>query len=185
MTVKKTRQAREPKESDLEAGLTGLGGLGGLFKGLGGLVEKLAELAQKGEELKRTGEFHGATESKEWKGVYGFSVKVGLGGEGLKVEPFGTIHNEKAAGQAEVLEVCEPMVDVFEEKDYVLLLAEMPGISGEDIHLDLKEDILTLWAEKGAKRYRKEILLPGVFSRDQITISCNNGIAEIRCQKQE
>jgi len=162
---------------------TGLSGLGGLFKGLGGLVEKLAELAEKGEELKKTGEFHGTAEGKELKGVYGFSVKVGLGGEGLKVEPFGNIHKDKATGQAVVLEVREPMVDIFEEKDEVLVVAEMPGIGTEDVRLDLKDDLLTLSAQKGNKRYRKEILLPGTFQRDKMTVSCNNGVVEIRCRK--
>ena len=63
-------------------------GLGGILKGLGDLVEKLGELAEKGETLSRTGEFG---TGKGLKGVYGFSVKVVPGGEGLKVEPFGNI----------------------------------------------------------------------------------------------
>ena len=69
-------------------------GFGGIFKGLADLVEKLGDLAEKGGELSRTGEI-GAEGAK---GVYGFSVKVGLGGEGVKVQPFGNIAKDKKTG---------------------------------------------------------------------------------------
>jgi HSP20 family protein len=176
MTKKKGKETEKENAIKLDVGL----GLGGIFKGLSGLVEKLGELAEKGEELSRTGEVHG-TEEKGIKGVYGFTVKVGLGGEGIKVEPFGNIRKDKASGQAVVQEIREPMVDVFEEKDHVLIVAEMPGIGPNDLQLDLKDDILTLSAEKGDKKYRKEILLPGTLQRDKMTVSCNNGIVEIKC----
>jgi len=52
-------------------------GLGGILKGFGDLVEKLGELSETGEQLSRNGEIHGA--GKEVKGIYGFTVKVGLG----------------------------------------------------------------------------------------------------------
>ena len=159
-------------------------GLTGILRGLSNLVEKLGDLAEKGEELRQSGEIGGAAGGKQIKGVYGFTVKVGLGGEGLKVEPFGNIHKDKATGQAVVQEIREPMVDIFEEEGQVLVIAEMPGISLEDIQLDVKDDILTLAAQKGEKRYRKEVLLPGAFRRDKITVSCNNGVAEIKCRRE-
>jgi HSP20 family protein len=177
MTTKRTKDTGQGKGIRFETGL------GGLFKGLGDMVEKLAELAEKGEALKKEGEFAGTLEGKELKGVYGFSVKVGLGGEGLKVEPFGNLHKNTATGEAVVSEVREPMVDIFEEKDHVLVVAEMPGIGEKDLHLDLKDDLLILSAEKGNKQYRKEVLLPGTFHRDAMTVSCNNGVVEIKCPK--
>jgi len=175
----KTKQKREgDRDEEIGSG----GGLGGLFKGLSSLVEKLADLAETGEALKKSGEFQGKAGGKELKGVYGFSVKVGLGGEGLKVEPFGNIHKEKSGDQVSVVhEVREPMVDVFEEKDYVLVIAEMPGVGAEDLRLEAKDDILTLSAEKKDKKYRKEILLPGTFQREKMTVTCNNGVVEIKC----
>jgi HSP20 family protein len=177
MTAKRTKDTGERKGFHFETGL------GGLFKGLGDMVDTLAELAEKGEALKKEGQFLGTHEGKELKGVYGFCVKVGLGGEGLKVEPFGNVHKNTATGEAVVSEVREPMVDVFEEKDHVLVVAEMPGIGEKDLHLDLKDDLLILSAEKGNKRYRKEVLLPGTFRREAMTVSCNNGVVEIKCLK--
>ena len=108
-------------------------GFGGVFKGLADLIEKLGDLADKGEALKKgEGELH----HRDVKGVYGFSVKVGLGEKGdkeVKVEPFGNIRQDEKSGDTVVQEVREPVVDVFEEEDHVLVVAEMPGISAEDV----------------------------------------------------
>jgi HSP20 family protein len=155
-------------------------GLGGMFKGLADLVEKLGELAEKGEELKRSGEF----ESRSGlKGIYGFNVKVGglKGEKDFQVEPFGNIRRDEKSGKTCVQEIREPVVDVFEEKGYTLVVAEMPGIGVRDVRLDVKEDLLTISAAKGDKKYRKEVLLPRPYLREKMEISCNNGILEIKC----
>lgn len=154
-------------------------GLGGIFKGLADLVERLGDLADKGGELSRTGEIG----SGKTRGVYGFSVKMGLGGEGVKVEPFGNIAKDKKSGRSVVQEFREPMVDVFDEADHVLVVAEMPGIGTEDVRLEIKDDVLTIQAEKGDRKYQKEIVLPRPFSRDKMKMSCRNGMLKIKCLK--
>ncbi len=68
---------------------------------------------------------------KEVKGIYGFTVKVGLGDDGPRIEPFGNIRKDRESGHTVVQEVREPVVDVFEEEDHVLVVAEMPGVSVE------------------------------------------------------
>ena len=156
-------------------------GLGGILKGLGGLVEKLGELAESGREFSKTGEIRGS--GKELKGIYGFTVKVGLGEEGPTLEPFGNIRRDVDSGRTEVQEVREPMVDVFEEEDHLLVLAELPGIGKEDVRLEVKDDVLTISAERGDKKYRKEVLLPRTVFREKMQISCHNGILEIKCPK--
>lgn len=172
--VTRKRKSRPP-ERGVEAGL------GGILRGLGGLVEKLAELAEAGGELSRSGEIGGSGAGKALKGIYGFTVKVGLGGEGVTVAPFGNIRRDEESGRAVVEEVREPAVDVFEEPDHTLIVAEMPGIGAEDVRLEVEEDVLTISAEKGNTRYRKEVLLPGRVRRETMKVSCANGIVEIRC----
>jgi HSP20 family protein len=156
-------------------------GFGGVFKGLADLIEKLGDLADKGEQLKKSeGEFH----QRDVKGVYGFSVKVGLGDKGgkeVKVEPFGNVRKDEKSGATVVQEIREPIVDVFEEKDHTLVVAEMPGVSTKDVNLTVKDDLLTIYAEKGDKKYRKEILLPRSYPKEKMKMSCNNGILEIKC----
>lgn len=153
----------------------------GILKGLGDFMEKLGELAEKGEKLSKTGELHWKDQGKDLKGVYGFSVKVGLGGDEVRVEPFGNIRKDRKTGESVVEEIREPIIDVFEEEGYTLILAEMPGISTEDIQIEVKDDLLTLYAEKGDKKYRKEILLPKSYKKEKMLVSCNNGIVEIKC----
>jgi HSP20 family protein len=156
-------------------------GLGGMLKGLGDLVEKLGELGETGRELSKTGEIHGP--EKQVRGIYGFTVKVGLGEEGPRIEPFGNIRHDAKSGRTEVQEVREPMVDIFEEDDHLLVLAELPGIGKDDVRIDLEDDVLTISAEKKDKKYRKEVLLPRSVSKEKMQISCNNGVLEIKCPK--
>lgn len=157
------------------------GGIGGLLRGLGDLVEKLGEMAESGETISRTGELRGP--GKELKGIYGFTVKVGLGEETPKVESFGNIRRDAKSGRTEVQEVREPLVDVFEEAEHVLVVAELPGIGAQEVRVDVKDDVLTITAEKGDKKYRKEVLLPRSVSKEKINVSCNNGVLEIKCLK--
>jgi len=156
-------------------------GLGGILKGLGDLVEKLGDLSESGGELSRTGEIHGA--GKELKGIYGFTIKSGLGGDGPRIEPFGNIRKDRESGRSVVQEVREPVVDVFEEEDHVLIVAEMPGISVEDVQIAVEEDLLTITAAHGEKKYRKEVLLPASYGREKIHVTCNQGVVEIKCVK--
>jgi HSP20 family protein len=156
-------------------------GLGGMLRGLGDLVEKLGELAETGQEFSKTGEIGGP--GRKPRGIYGFSVKVGLGDDGPRIEPFGNIRRDDKSGRTEVQEVREPMVDVFEEDDYLLVVAELPGIAKEDVRVEVRDDVLTIAAEKGDKKYRKEILLPRSVSKQKMQVACNNGILEIKCLK--
>ncbi|MDA8408129.1 MAG: Hsp20/alpha crystallin family protein [Deltaproteobacteria bacterium] len=157
--------------------------VGGILGGLSDLVQKLADLAEKGKELKASGEFPNLQGSKEMKAVYGFNVKFGLdkkGSDQIKVEPFGNVAKDRDSGRTVVHEVREPLVDVFEEDDHILVIAETPGIGPKDVKIDLKDDVLTISASKGDKKYHKEILLPRACDKNKMTISCNNGMLEIK-----
>lgn len=176
MAKRKTEAPKDQEGGDIL-------GLGGMLKGLGTLVEKLGELADAGVELKRSGELHGGESGKEVRGMYGFTVKVGLGGEGTKVEPFGNIRRDERSGRAVVQEVIEPAVDVFEEPEHTLVVAEMPGIGADDVQVSVEDDVLTISAASKTKKYRKEVLLPEAFPRDKMTVTCTNGVLEIRCVK--
>jgi HSP20 family protein len=156
-------------------------GLGGILKGLGDLVEKLGDLSKAGEQISRTGEIHGP--GKEVKGIYGFTVKVGLGDDRPRVEPFGNIRQDRQSGHTVVQEVREPVVDVFEEEDHVLVVAEMPGVTVEDVKVTVEDDLLILSAERGDKKYRKEVLLPASSTREKTQVTCNNGVVEIKCMR--
>jgi HSP20 family protein len=99
------------------------------------------------------------------------------------VEPFGNIRKDKKTGEAVVQEIHEPLVDVFEDADATTLIAEMPGVGPDDIRIEVRDDVLTVFAEEGEKKYRKEMLLSHALIREKITVTCNNGIVTIRCEK--
>ncbi len=156
---------------------------GGFLGGLGNILDKLGELAEKGKELHELKEFGG--EGNSPKGVYGFTIRSNIADRGskdagLKVEPFGNVRRDAQTGRATVHEVTEPPVDVFEEEGHVLIVAEMPGIGDEDLKVELRDDILTIAAERGAKKYRKEVLLPSSFDPASMTRTCRNGVVEIK-----
>ena len=95
---------------------------------LGSAVEKLVDLAQSGQTLSKTGELEGLDPEGKLRGVYGFSVRTAMGDQGqreVKIEPFGNLRREPAGERRSGRR--EPPVDVHEEEDHVLVLAEIPG----------------------------------------------------------
>jgi HSP20 family protein len=156
-----------------------------ILSGLTDIAEKLNELSEKGEALSKKGEFTFPSKEGGLKGVYGFTLKTGLGGQDdqIRVEPFGNIRKDKKTGEAVVQEIHEPLLDVFEDELGTTLIAEMPGVGPEDIRIEVRDDVLTVFAKKGEKKYRKEILLHHGLSEERIKVTCNNGIVTIRCEK--
>ena len=131
------------------------------------------------EEYTRTGEIEGLGDKV--KGIYGFSVKMGIGGQPT-VEQFGNI-KKTDKGSVEVAEVREPIVDVFDEGDYLRVIAELPGVQESDIHLEIKGDILTLKAEDKDRKYSKEVLLPSGVEAESMETQYRSGILEIKLTK--
>ena len=181
----KTEEGRSDAKEKIGEAVDLCRGLGGVFGKFGGLIEKLGELAEKGEEFSQSGEIKGLDPHGKLRGVYGVSIKTGLGPKGeqeFKVEPFGNVHREES-GETVVDDVCEPLVDVHEEDDHILVIAEIPGVSKKDIQIDLSGDRLTLEAQRGANHYHKVVTLPASFTEDQITWSCKNGILTVRLER--
>ncbi len=154
-------------------------GFGSLFKGISNLFDLVSRMAERGEEeYTRSGEIIGLGDKV--KGVYGFSIKMGLGGKPV-IEQFGNIKaTEKGAVVAEVR---EPIADVFDEGDKLVVVAELPGVAEGDIHLEVKDDILSLSAEAKDRKYRKEILLPSPVDATSMESSFRNGILELTLRK--
>ena len=59
----------------------------------------------------------------------------------------------------------------------------IPGVSRKDVELELCEDRLTIRAQRGDKRYRKEVTLPESFSQEKMRWECTNGILKIRLER--
>lgn len=99
------------------------------------------------------------------------------------------------------LEVRAPAVDVFEEKDDIVVKAELPGMGKEDIQVNLTDHMLTIKGEKKKEEevkeenyYRSErsygsfvrtLELPRDVHTDKIKASFKNGVLEVRMPKTE
>jgi HSP20 family protein len=155
-------------------------GLGGFFKGLGDFLDLFSDMAETGEsEVTRSGEFKVKGLGDKARGVYGFTVRTGIGGI-PRVERFGNIRpSEKGPVVADVR---EPLVDIFDEGQQVLLVAELPGVSEEEIHVEAQDDVLSLQTT-GRLKYEKEILLPGAVDPKPLEKTFKNGILELRLKR--
>jgi HSP20 family protein len=155
-------------------------GFAALFKGLGNFVELLGDIVESGENtMERTGEFKPHGLGDKARGVYGVRVRVGLGGE-TSVEPFGNIRSSPKG--PEVVDVREPLIDVFDEEDEVMIVAELPGASEEAIKVEIEGDVLSL-TSSGARRYAKEVLLPCAVDAASLTRAYRNGVLELKVKK--
>jgi HSP20 family protein len=152
-------------------------GLGEILKGLGGFIDLVSELGE-GKEIRRSGELRGPGEVR---GVYGLSIKS-LGGVPV-VEQFGNIRPTERG--PEVSDVREPLADIFDEADHVLVVVELPGVVDEGIKIEVEGDILTLQASGRERRYAKELLLPAQVDAASLQRSFQNAILEIRLEKKK
>lgn len=181
-------QPRGDAEPKISAGATVRTAAGGapvgldtLFSWLGGVVDQLGEVAEKTKsgEFVQHGEFKPGGLGEKARGVYGVRVKMGVGNK-PSFEPFGNIR--PTAKGPEVSDVREPMVDVFDEGDMVLVVAEMPGASETEITMEVKDDILKLRAD-GEPRYAKEVELPARVEPEPARKVYRNGLIELRFNK--
>lgn len=170
---------RRKRQEDVINVEVGLGGLGGLFKGLGGLFDLVNKMAEEGKnEETRSGEKE--VLGGRGKAVYGFSVRVGLGGKPV-IESFGNLRATESG--TVVAETREPLVDVFDEEGEVRVIAEIPGVDEDSIKVEIKDDILTLSAEARDRKYHKEVLLPAPVNPQPLGKSYRNGVLELKLKK--
>ncbi|MBI2869646.1 MAG: Hsp20/alpha crystallin family protein [Chloroflexi bacterium] len=167
------REDKEHIEVDFGVGKVSFSGM---FKGIGSLIDLVSKLDQEG--IKKSGAIKGLP--KDARGVYGFSIRT-LSGKPV-IETFGNV-SEGARGP-EVRTVWEPMVDVFDEGERVLVIAELPGAAEDDIQVEVSGDIMNLTASSKNRQYAREILLPARVKPGVMQKVYRNGILEITLEKE-
>jgi HSP20 family protein len=99
------------------------------------------------------------------------------------------------------LEIRAPPVDLFEEKDDIAVKAELPGMTKDDVEVNLTDHTLTIKGEKKKQEEIKEenyfrsersygsilrtLELPEDVHADKVKASFKNGILEVRLPKTE
>ena len=77
----------------------------------------------------------------------------------------------------------EPIVDVFEEDEYLQVMAELPGVEENAIKLEVKGNILTISTDTSVRTYYKEVELPTPVEKNVVESRYRNGILEVKLRK--
>ncbi len=94
-----------------------------------------------------------------------------------------------------------PAVDIYETMDSIVINVELPGVSKEDMSIEVKENTLTIKGEKKLEKDVKEenyhrmertygsfmraFTLPGTVSQEKVKAKFRDGILEIVLPKAE
>ncbi|MET1102183.1 MAG: archaeal heat shock protein Hsp20 [Pyrodictiaceae archaeon] len=114
--------------------------------------------------------------------VYGVRITIGPDGKPI-VEEFGNVRRQR--GRPIITEEREPLVDVFEEDDKVVIVAELPGVDKNKIDLRIRDRTLVLKATDTNRKYYKEIELPADVKPETAKAKFNNGVLEITIEKEK
>ncbi|MFX1344528.1 MAG: archaeal heat shock protein Hsp20 [Promethearchaeota archaeon] len=115
--------------------------------------------------------------------MYGFNVSIGPDGKPT-IDSFGNIKPKSSSGEPVVQSKREPLTEISEEPEQIVVIAEMPGVERDDIELEATNDTLIISTKENAKRsYYKKIKLPSAIKSDVAKARYTNGILEVRLKK--
>lgn len=114
--------------------------------------------------------------------IYGYSFTIGPDGKPV-IREFGNVRPSlKGKPPVEVVEKREPLVDVIDEDGTVKVVAEVPGVTKDDIKLDATERTLTVSVE-AERKYYKTVDLPAEIDPESAKATYKNGILEVTLTK--
>lgn len=163
------------KKRELSFGLD----LGDLLRGLGGLLDTVQKVDEQGRSsINNRGQF-GSNDPPKKKVACNFNVKIGE----LKDFNLHAFSNLQAgAGEFENKRTMEPVVNVFDEEDYILVISELPGIEENQIQIQIIDSCLKISAF-GVQNYRGTIPLPCSVDEKTISYLYKKGVLEITVRK--
>jgi HSP20 family protein len=103
-------------------------------------------------------------------------------------------------GQAEFFNDWAPALDVLEDKNNLIVVAEVPGVRKEDIEISVQEGVLSITGERKAEerkeedtyrserffgRFHRSVTLPKPVSVDKIKANYKDGVLTITLPKPE
>ena len=94
-----------------------------------------------------------------------------------------------------------PAVDIYENNDFVVVKAELPGVEKDRISVEVKEGILTLRGERGFDKdlkkesyhriersygsFQRSFSLPVSVDQEKVTARFRDGVLEVQLPKKE
>lgn len=102
-------------------------------------------------------------------------------------------------GQGNGLQRWIPAMDLTERGDEYVLRADLPGLSSEDVDIEVKDDVLTISGERRSEheeqgegfhriersfgRFSRSLDLPAGIAPDSVSAHFENGVLEVRVPK--
>ena len=77
----------------------------------------------------------------------------------------------------------DPLIDVFQEKDKIIVVAELKGFKKENIKVQTEKNRLILSAKTHGRKYYKSLNLPDLVIPKVTRITYKNGVLEIQLKK--
>ena len=116
--------------------------------------------------------------------MYGFNINIGPDGKPT-IDSFGNVKAKPYSGDPEVKNVREPMTEVNEQGDQIIVICEMPGVMRDEIELKATTRSLTISTKSKDKgrNYYKEVELPSAINSDYARARYTNGILEVKLKK--
>ena len=119
--------------------------------------------------------------------VFGFSVKAGPDGFPI-FEDFGNtrIRPFKHEGEKPVVDTRrEPLTDINETDDQIAITVELPGVSKEDIDINVMDDKVEVNVKTESRKYFKSIDLKSLVDSESSKATYTNGILDLVLTKKE
>ena len=116
--------------------------------------------------------------------TYGFNINIGRDGKPT-VDSFGNIKAKPYSGEPEVKQSREPLTEVNEQDEQIIVICEMPGVTKEDIELKATTHSITISTKTKSigRKYYKEVELPSAINSDYARARYTNGILEVTLKK--
>lgn len=121
------------------------------------------------------------------RGPFVFGMNMGIGPDGKPiVNSFGNV-KPRAEGETEIKKERDPLVDIYEEDDELIVVVEVPGVDKKEIELRSSKYELEIIAngsehDSHQRKYHKVISLPAEINPDVAHARYKNGILEVRLQ---
>jgi HSP20 family molecular chaperone IbpA len=101
-----------------------------------------------------------------------------------------TAPNGRASTIAKRIRDLTPNVDVFENEDEYVLLADMPGATAESVVVQVEGGQIAIEAQRSmpqgeSTRYRRQFQLPSTIDQDGISAELRDGVLHVHLKKSE
>ena len=103
-----------------------------------------------------------------------------------KNEKTGLVDPRQNRGDLEAVQqrpAVAPRCDVFENKDEILLVADLPGVAQDGLRIDVDEERVMLEGKRESYDFRRSFLLPDGIDREKIDAELKHGVLWLHLPK--